>query len=473
MIKEKVHTFGIGHAVVDIALTVGAFYVASWIRRALLPPDLKAFLDLNRIGWMLIVIVPVWFILLNYEKAYPSFEQRSLRIICYRAAKAALEGLGILFAVIFFKRAYVQSRLFILFFGAINIGFLVAARVLIFQWRKHFYARGSHLHQVLIVGTDDKAVKVSKLIADQSQWGFDLSGFLTLSSSHERSAECTPVLGELKNLGDILHNSHIDWVIFVVDSSEIELVRSGIRECEEVGVVASYLMGDMFPLKMARMHLDAYDGTTFLTFTTTTSYGWSLLYKGILDRVGASLGILLLSPLMLLVATLIKLSSKGPVFFDQERCGLNGRRFVLYKFRTMKEGAEKMLDDVKATSGNGSRVVFKLKDDPRVTRVGRFLRRFSLDELPQLYNVLKGEMSLVGPRPPIPSEVKKYERWQRRRLSMKPGLTCIWQVSGRNEVDFEKWMTLDLQYIDDWSLTLDAKILLKTVPAVLSGKGAY
>jgi exopolysaccharide biosynthesis polyprenyl glycosylphosphotransferase len=229
----------------------------------------------------------------------------------------------------------------------------------------------------------------------------------------------------------------------------------------------------MFPLKMAKMHLDTYDGTTFITFTTTSSYHWSLLNKGILDRVGASLGILLLSPLMLLVATLIKFSSKGPVFFKQERCGLNGRRFTLYKFRTMKEGAEKMLDDVRARSGNESRVVFKLKDDPRVTRVGRFLRRFSLDELPQLFNVLRGEMSLVGPRPPIPSEVEKYERWQRRRLSMKPGLTCIWQVSGRNEVDFEKWMSLDLQYIDDWSLTLDAKILLKTVPAVLSGRGAY
>ena len=473
MIKEKVHTFGIGHAVIDIALTVGAFYIASGVRRALLPADLKAFLDLNRIGWMLIVIVPVWFILLNHEKAYLSFEQRSLTVISYRAAKAALEGLGILFAVIFFRRAYVQSRLFLLFFGAIDIGFLLGARVLIFQWRKRFYARGSNLQQVLIVGADDKAVKVSELIANQSQWGFEVSGFLTLSSTHELRAECTPVLGEVKDLGKILHNSHIDWVIFVAGSSEMDLVRSGVKECEEVGVAASYLMGNMFPLKMAKMHLDTYDGTTFITFTTTSSYHWSLLNKGILDRVGASLGILLLSPLMLLVATLIKLSSKGPVFFKQERCGLNGRRFTLYKFRTMKEGAEKMLDDVRARSGNESRVVFKLKDDPRVTRVGRFLRRFSLDELPQLFNVLRGEMSLVGPRPPIPSEVEKYERWQRRRLSMKPGLTCIWQVSGRNEVDFEKWMSLDLQYIDDWSLTLDAKILLKTVPAVLLGRGAY
>jgi lipopolysaccharide/colanic/teichoic acid biosynthesis glycosyltransferase len=145
----------------------------------------------------------------------------------------------------------------------------------------------------------------------------------------------------------------------------------------------------------------------------------------------------------------------------------------MYKFRTMEEGAEGMLPLVRGLNEHGSGVVFKAKDDPRITRVGRFLRRLSLDELPQLYNILAGQMSVVGPRPPIPSEVEKYQRWQRRRLSMKPGLTCIWQVEGRNEVDFEEWMALDLKYIDSWSLTLDAKILLRTIPAVLWGRGAY
>jgi len=472
MIREKVYTFGIGHKVVDIALTIGAFFIAFWIRRALLPAELKAFLNLSRIGWMILVIVPVWFILLNYEKAYPSFEQRSLKTICYRAAKASLEGLGILFAAIFFRKAYAQSRLFILFFGVIDIGFLLGVRVLLFNLRRHFYSEGSNLHQVLIVGGDERAARVSRLIADQSQWGFEVAGFLTAGSG-ELAAECVPILGDLGELGEILHNSHIDWVIFATSSDEIDLVRSGIMECEEIGVPASYLMGEMFPLSIARMHLDTYDGTAFLTFTTTTDYRWSLLCKGIWDRMAAFLGIVVLSPLLLLIAIVMKLSSRGSVFFNQERCGLNGRRFMLHKFRTMEEDAEKMLDDVRELSGSGSGVVFKLKSDPRVTRIGRFLRRYSLDELPQLYNVLLGEMSLVGPRPPIPSEVEKYERWQRRRLSMKPGLTCIWQVSGRNEVDFEKWMALDLEYIDNWSLTLDAKILLKTIPAVLSGKGAY
>jgi exopolysaccharide biosynthesis polyprenyl glycosylphosphotransferase len=182
--------------------------------------------------------------------------------------------------------------------------------------------------------------------------------------------------------------------------------------------------------------------------------------------------LVLLSPLFLIIAALIKLTSSGPIFFKQVRCGLGGRKFAFYKFRSMIVDAEerkKGLEPLNEMSGP----VFKIKDDPRITPVGRIIRKLSLDELPQLYNVLKGEMSLVGPRPPIPEEVQKYERWQRRRLSMRPGLTCLWQVNGRNEVDFEQWMKLDLEYIDNWSLGLDFKIMLRTIPVVLTGHGAH
>jgi exopolysaccharide biosynthesis polyprenyl glycosylphosphotransferase len=189
-----------------------------------------------------------------------------------------------------------------------------------------------------------------------------------------------------------------------------------------------------------------------------------------MDKALAFLIAVVLSPLMLGIALAIRLTSPGPVLFPQIRCGMNGRLFKLLKFRTMVENAEalrKDLEDRNEMSGP----VFKIADDPRVTRVGRWLRRFSLDELPQLFNVLKGEMSLVGPRPPIPAEVQSYERWQRRRLSMKPGLTCFWQIGGRNQIDFEEWMELDLKYIDNWSLKLDIIILLKTIPVVLLGRG--
>jgi exopolysaccharide biosynthesis polyprenyl glycosylphosphotransferase len=208
-----------------------------------------------------------------------------------------------------------------------------------------------------------------------------------------------------------------------------------------------------------------------LSFRTTTVRKWELLLKGILDRLFGFIGVIVFAPLLIFVSLLIKLTSKGPVLFKQIRCGVNGRKFVFYKFRTMVADAEQKKKELEHK--NPKKIVFKIADDPRITRVGKFLRKTSIDELPQLLNVLRGDMSFVGPRPPVPGEVDKYEDWQRRRLSMKPGLTCLWQVKGRAELDFDEWMKLDLEYIDTWSLMLDLKILLRTVPAVLSTRGAY
>ena len=208
-----------------------------------------------------------------------------------------------------------------------------------------------------------------------------------------------------------------------------------------------------------------------LSFATGPTSQLPLMAKRLMDVALSSLLLLMGMPVVAAIATLIKVTSQGNVLFRQTRCGLNGRIFTLYKFRTMVEDAEdrrRMLEHLNEMQGP----VFKLRSDPRVTWLGRILRRFSLDELPQLWNVVRGDMSLVGPRPPIPEEVAHYQRWQRRRLSMKPGLTCLWQVSGRNQIDFDRWMQLDLEYIDSWSPMLDLKILLKTIPAVLSGRGA-
>ena len=196
-----------------------------------------------------------------------------------------------------------------------------------------------------------------------------------------------------------------------------------------------------------------------------------MLVKRVMDVFLALLLTVVFSPVMLLTAILIKLTSPGPVLFKQERCGLNGRPFMMDKFRSMVDNAEQLRFELESLNEMDG-PVFKSSRDPRVTAIGKLIRRFSIDEFPQLYNVLRGDMSLVGPRPPLPQEVSKYKRWQRRRLSMKPGITCLWQISGRNEVSFEDWMKLDLAYIDNWSLLLDLKILLRTVPAVLFGRGA-
>jgi len=207
-----------------------------------------------------------------------------------------------------------------------------------------------------------------------------------------------------------------------------------------------------------------------LTFESTPDKLWHLWVKRLFDIVFSFIALIILAPIFAIVAIMIKATSKGPVFFKQERGGLNGRKFMLYKFRTMVVDAEAKLKDVLAYNEMDG-PVFKLTNDPRLTKVGKFLRKFSVDELPQLWNVLKEDMSIVGPRPPIPAEIDKYANWQRRRLSMMPGITCLWQVKGRNNIDFEAWMRFDLEYIDNWSLWLDCKIILQTIPVVLFGIG--
>jgi exopolysaccharide biosynthesis polyprenyl glycosylphosphotransferase len=194
-------------------------------------------------------------------------------------------------------------------------------------------------------------------------------------------------------------------------------------------------------------------------------------FKRIFDIVASFSALVLLSPLLLVVATIIRLTSRGPVLFRQQRVGRHSKPFHMLKFRSMVVNAEELKAKLMAQNEQAG-PVFKMRRDPRITRVGRFIRKFSIDELPQLLNVLRGEMSIVGPRPPVPSEVSRYEAWQRRRLSVRPGLTCVWQVSGRNEISFEEWMYLDMQYIDHWSLAQDFQLILKTLPVVLTGRGA-
>jgi exopolysaccharide biosynthesis polyprenyl glycosylphosphotransferase len=270
----------------------------------------------------------------------------------------------------------------------------------------------------------------------------------------------------------VIRRFSIDEVVFIIPNSRLGLVESAIRVCETLGTKATLAL-DFFNVKLAKAHQTELDGVPFISFETTPASEWQILLKRGLDITLSAIGIALLSPVLLVTAGLIKATSPGPVFFLQKRLGLNGRRFVLYKFRTMYKGAHRMQRSLMAMNIMQG-PAFKMKNDPRVTPLGSMLRKLSIDELPQLFNVFFGDMSLVGPRPPVAREVKQYELWQRRRLSMPPGITCLWQISGRNKiVDFNEWMKLDLQYIDKWSLWLDIKLICKTIPTVLSGIGAY
>jgi exopolysaccharide biosynthesis polyprenyl glycosylphosphotransferase len=262
----------------------------------------------------------------------------------------------------------------------------------------------------------------------------------------------------------------VDEVIFNVDSGQLAVLEDVFLHCDEQGVRTRVAI-DFFPHVNSEISLDRVGGAPLLTFSSAPLEDIRLVVKRFFDIVVSFAALILLSPFIALVALIIKATSKGPVLYSQLRCGLNGRKFTMYKFRSMVENADQLKTQYEHMSERS--VAFKIPRDPRVTWIGRWLRKFSIDELPQLYNVLRGEMSIVGPRPPIPEEVERYELWQKRRLRMRPGLTCIWAVCGRDHIDFNSWMKMDISYIENWSLKLDWSIILKTIPHVLAGKGAH
>lgn len=329
--------------------------------------------------------------------------------------------------------------------------------------------RGFRLRNYAVVGCGELAREIVTTVASRREWGLNLAGFIT-DDEEPTFADCV-ILGPLANLDRILDEHVLDEVIFAVPRTRLPAVEAAILLCEEQGVAVRISL-DILRYGRSKMLLTDLDGLPMLTFTRTPSDLIALALKRTFDVAASACVLLLLAPVLAVVAIAIKLDSPGPVFFRQRRVGLNGRPFVMLKFRSMHADAEARLESLRALN-EMSGPVFKMSDDPRVTRVGRFIRKTSLDEFPQFWNVLAGHMSVVGPRPPIPSEVRKYQRWQRRRLSVRPGITCTWQISGRNDIDFDQWMALDLEYIDGWSLGRDFWICLKTIPAVLMARGAH
>ncbi len=329
-------------------------------------------------------------------------------------------------------------------------------------------------HYVLVAGLSEGARRVAELLEQSARYGIRLVGFVsdnpaaTVPGKVKVGAEY-PV-HPLAELPRLLRNHVIDEIIFAVESRRLPELEDIFLMCDEEGVRTRVLV-DFFPHVNSDLYLDRLGAAPLLTFSAAPHDEIRLLLKRAVDIVLAAAALVLLWPFLLLIALLIRITSPGPAIFRQVRCGLNGRRFVFYKFRSMCHNAEQMKAAVAHLSTRVTAT--KIPGDPRVTRIGSLLRKFSIDELPQLWNVLKGDMSLVGPRPAVPEEVEQYQRWQRRRLRMRPGLTCLWTLAGRDAVDFETWMKMDMQYIDNWSLALDWKILLLSIPRVLSGKGAH
>jgi exopolysaccharide biosynthesis polyprenyl glycosylphosphotransferase len=334
--------------------------------------------------------------------------------------------------------------------------------------------RGRNLRDILIVGTNPQAVQFARKMRDSQFLGYRVIGFvdqewpgLTEFSQSGFSLACN-----FDNLLTFLRSTVVDEVVVALPMRSLHARASEVATiCEEQGIVVRFI-SNLFDGKTSRPRVVVVEGDSLITHNTARLEGWPVVIKRLVDIVASAAMSLVLLPVFLLTALLIKLTSPGPVFFVQKRLGLNKRHFGIYKFRTMVVDAEKRMKEIEHLN-EVTGPVFKIKNDPRITPIGKFLRKTSIDELPQLFNVLRGDMSLVGPRPlPLRDYEGFNEDWQRRRFSVRPGVTCLWQIGGRSSISFEEWMQLDLQYIDKWSLLLDFKILLKTIPAVLKGSGA-
>jgi exopolysaccharide biosynthesis polyprenyl glycosylphosphotransferase len=363
---------------------------------------------------------------------------------------------------------------FLLLFWAISSIGMVNSRFLLQYSLGKVRRRGRNLRHVLILGTNSRAVEFAKRIELTPQWGYRNRGFVDEEwvGLDEFRKTGFPIVSNYSSLPEFLRNNVVDEVaIYLPLRSFYEEASQVAALCEQHGIIVRF-DSDIFGLKSDRSRAEEIEKEQFVATRMGAYDGWPATIKRILDIVGSIVLLALLLPVFAIVAILIKAASAGPVFFRQERIGLNKRRFLIYKFRTMVPEAERMMAKVERLN-EVTGPVFKIKNDPRITPTGKWLRRTSIDELPQLFNVLKGDMSLVGPRP-LP--VRDYQGfgadWQRRRFSVRPGITCLWQVQGRSEIAFEQWMKLDMQYLDEWSLWLDLKILARTIPAVWKGSGA-
>ena len=365
---------------------------------------------------------------------------------------------------------------FIAVFWLANLVGTVLARELLIWTLRELRLQGRNLRYVLIVGTNERALEVARKIEEQPELGYRLRGFV---DDEWRSHEHDPGMRGLweagfDELGNYLNRRVVDEVLIALPLATLyEEATRVVKICELHGIVVHFAPGlDFLNVGSSRMTFDSLDDKPIITLLPPLMTGWQVGVKRVIDGSGSLFLIVVFAPLMVAVAVAVKLTSPGPVMFVQERMGLFKRKIRVLKFRTMAENAESLqaqLEDQNEVAGP----VFKITDDPRITRFGAFLRRSSLDELPQLFNVMWGDMSLVGPRPlPLRDYAGFDQDWHRRRFSVRPGITCLWQVSGRSAIPFERWMELDMEYINNWSLWLDLKILLKTLPAVLAERGA-
>ena len=454
----------------DIILVSLAF-AAAYQTRAILHLQRLFYLTVEQTALILGFALVAWVTIGLWLEIYEKLDSGHPRIILRDTVRQCAYGALCLVLFEYLLRLDL-SRFFLGLFSAyawvLLLLFRLTAGRVVGVIRREFAAP----HYVMVVGTGERAIRMAEALEQSAEYGVRLRGFLSEQTENAPAEIALGSLYKVQPIGElpsILRQHVVDEIIFAVGSESLADLEEVFLLCDEEGVRTRVAV-DFFPHVNSTVSLDRFGSTPLLTFTAAPYDEIRLLVKRAIDIAIATAGLVVLAPFIAVIAILIRLTSPGPVIFRQVRCGLNGRRFLFYKFRSMCQNAEELRPALEHL--NIRETAFKIPHDPRLTSIGRYLRKFSIDEWPQLWNVLRGDMSLVGPRPAVPSEVERYQRWQRRRLRMRPGLTCLWAISGRDNVDFETWMKLDMQYIDNWSLALDWKILLRTIPHVLIGHGA-
>ena len=416
----------------------------------------------------------VWNIIFRLFGLYDSRRLSRQRDEVFDIIKATTLGVGAVCIGAFFFGLVMITPLFVLALWFISSAIFISSRLVVRYVLAQVRVRGRNSREMVIVGTNSRAVLFAQKIQEKPTLGYRVLGFVDQEwkGMEEFRKGGYPLASDFERLPSLLRERVVDEVVLALPMKSMYLQALRVAGlCEEQGVIVRVL-SNIFNLRLAQSKVGDFEGEAMTTLCTGSPEDWQHLFKSTFDIVVSLAATVMLAPLFLMVAFLIKLTSQGPVFFIQERVGLNMRRFRLYKFRTMVADAEERQAEI-GHLNEMSGPVFKIKDDPRMTRVGKLLRKTSIDELPQLFNVLKGDMSLVGPRPLSVRDYNSFDQeWHRRRFSVRPGITCLWQVNGRSSVPFEKWMELDMEYIDHWSLGLDFRILAKTIPAVLKGVGA-
>lgn len=465
MIQQQVYILNNLLMLLDALCVIGAGYIAVYVK-FFLTNGQWSIGTVHFVGSVMVVMfVNNYFF--GYFHLYSDQRSQSKTQLIWSIFRSLMVSFSGLIVGIFLFKEIEYSRGFLLVFAVVTFLLLVVQRLLMHLYINHKTSSSYAARRILVVGSLERGCFVSDLMSRQLSWGHEMVGRVALDGQDGADES----VGIIADLPEILRTVPVDEVVFAIDENRAVNLSFYLSICREMGIPARILPALWHPGDDT-ISVERCQGVPFLTIQTVRVNATGMLYKRILDLVGGMVGFLFFALLYPVVGLAIKLDSPGPVLFAQKRMGQNGRVFNIYKFRTMYSDAEERKNELLAQNEMHG-AMFKVKDDPRITRVGRFLRKTSLDEFPQFINVLRGEMSLVGTRPPLLSEVNEYQTWHLKRIAFKPGITGLWQVSGRNEItDFDKVVGLDCQYLDNWRFSDDLKILARTVLVVLRRKGA-